>query len=76
MDRTTEMLASYACRLSYEDLGPKTVHQVKRTLGIFPGRVTYVIDGAGVVRQAFSSQLRALAHIDQALVTVRSLEKG
>ncbi|MDA0263480.1 MAG: MmgE/PrpD family protein [Chloroflexi bacterium] len=32
MDRTTEMLASYACRLSYEDLGPKTVHQVKRTL--------------------------------------------
>ena len=32
MDRTTEMLASYACRLSYENLGPKTVHQVKRTL--------------------------------------------
>ena len=32
MDRTTEMLASYACRLSYEELGPKTVHQVKRTL--------------------------------------------
>ena len=32
MDRTTEMLASYACRLSYEDLGAKTVHQVKRTL--------------------------------------------
>ena len=32
MDRTTEMLASYACRLSYKDLEPKTVHQVKRTL--------------------------------------------
>ena len=32
MDRTTEMLAAYACRLSYEDLGPETVHQVKRTL--------------------------------------------
>ena len=32
MDRTTEMLASYACRLSYEDLDPNTVHQVKRTL--------------------------------------------
>ncbi|MDA1127846.1 MAG: MmgE/PrpD family protein [Chloroflexi bacterium] len=32
MDRTTDMLASYACRLSYEDLDPKTVHQVKRTL--------------------------------------------
>ena len=32
MDRTTEMLAAYACRLSFEDLGFKTVHQVKRTL--------------------------------------------
>ena len=32
MDRTTEMLAAYACRLTFEDLGPKTVHQVKRTL--------------------------------------------
>ncbi len=32
MDRTTEMLAYYSCRLSYEDLDPKTVHQVKRTL--------------------------------------------
>ena len=51
-------------------------YQVKRTLGLLPGRVTYVIDGEGLIRQAFSSQLRALAHIDQALVTVRSLEKG
>ena len=32
MDKTTEMLASYACRLNFEDLNPKTVHQVKRTL--------------------------------------------
>ena len=32
MDRTTEMLAAYSCRLTFEDLGPKTVHQVKRTL--------------------------------------------
>ena len=32
MDRTTDMLAAYACSLSFEDLGPKTVHQVKRTL--------------------------------------------
>ena len=32
MDRTTEMLSAYACDLSYEDLGPEVVHQVKRTL--------------------------------------------
>ena len=32
MDRTTEMLSAYACRLSYEELDPKVVHQVKRTM--------------------------------------------
>ena len=32
MDHATEMLSSYACGLSYEDLGPEVVHQVKRTL--------------------------------------------
>lgn len=32
MDRTTEMLSSYACNLTYEDLPPEVVHQVKRTV--------------------------------------------
>jgi 2-methylcitrate dehydratase len=32
MDRTTELLSAYACRLSYDDLSPAVVHQVKRTL--------------------------------------------
>lgn len=32
MDKTTELLSSYACNLTYEDLSPQTVHQVKRTL--------------------------------------------
>ena len=32
MDATTELLSSYACDLTYEDLGPEVVHQVKRTL--------------------------------------------
>ena len=32
MDRTTEMLATYACRISFEELDDKTIHQVKRTL--------------------------------------------
>ncbi len=32
MDRTTEMLSSFACRLNYDDLTPQTVHQVKRVL--------------------------------------------
>ena len=32
MDPTTEYLSDYACRLTYEDLSPEAVHQVKRTL--------------------------------------------
>ena len=32
MDRTTEILTDYACGLSYEDLSPKVIKQVKRTL--------------------------------------------
>ncbi|HEU0021182.1 MAG TPA: MmgE/PrpD family protein [Dehalococcoidia bacterium] len=32
MDQTTELLSSYACHLSYEDLSPPTVHQIKRTV--------------------------------------------
>ena len=32
MDRTTEMLSSFACGLNYDNLTPQTVHQVKRVL--------------------------------------------
>ena len=32
MDRTTDMLSAYACGLTYEELGPTVVEQVKRTL--------------------------------------------
>src|SRR5712691_10073564 len=32
MDSTTDYLSDYACRLTYGDLSPEAVHQVKRTL--------------------------------------------
>jgi 2-methylcitrate dehydratase len=32
MDATTEYLSEYACGLTYQDLSPEAVHQVKRTL--------------------------------------------
>jgi peroxiredoxin Q/BCP len=40
---------------------------VKPTLGILPGRVTYVIDGKGVVRHVFSSQTGVQRHVHEAL---------
>ncbi|KYF48746.1 alkyl hydroperoxide reductase [Sorangium cellulosum] len=47
---------------------------VKPVLGLLPGRVTFVIDRDGVVRHAFSSQLRAGKHVEEALAVVRRLE--
>jgi thioredoxin-dependent peroxiredoxin len=40
---------------------------VKATFGILPGRVTYVIDGEGVVRHVFSSQTGVQRHVHEAL---------
>jgi thioredoxin-dependent peroxiredoxin len=45
---------------------------VGKSLGILPGRVTYVIDPEGVVRTRFSSQLRAKQHHQEALATIRA----
>ncbi|HEX5104642.1 MAG TPA: peroxiredoxin [Pirellulaceae bacterium] len=46
---------------------------VPRTLGIFPGRVTYVIDKQGVVRLVFNSQLAAARHVTETLQAVHQL---
>ena len=43
------------------------------TLGLIPGRVTYVIDRDGVVRHTFTSMLNTDGHVAAALDTVRSL---
>ena len=45
---------------------------VKKTLGILPGRATFVIDRAGVVRHIFSSQFEAQSHVTEALAALRS----
>jgi len=49
---------------------------VPKTLGIMPGRVTYVIDKEGIVRHVFSSQFAADRHVAEALTVVRQLAKG
>ena len=37
------------------------------TLGIFTGRVTYIIDPQGTIQHIFSSRLNAQKHIDESL---------
>jgi peroxiredoxin Q/BCP len=45
---------------------------VRKTLGLLPARVTFVIDPEGVVRKVFSSQVRMSAHHDEALAAIRA----
>jgi 2-methylcitrate dehydratase len=51
MDHTTELLSTYACGLTYQDLPPEVVHQVKRTL----------VDTFGCALGGFSAEPSAIA---------------
>ena len=47
--------------------------KVRATLGLIAGRVTFVVDRDGVIRNTFESQVRPVQHVHEALETVRSL---
>lgn len=59
--------------LSDRDGALRKAFGVPKTLGLLPGRVTYVIDKQGMVRHVFSAQLAAERHVDEALAIVRRL---
>lgn len=46
---------------------------VARHLGVLPERITFVLDGSGVVRHVFSSMVRMKAHVNESLAVVRDL---
>jgi thioredoxin-dependent peroxiredoxin len=51
----------------------RNLYGVPKTLWIFPGRVTYVIDKQGIVRHIFHGALASKKHVDKALGIVRLL---
>ncbi len=59
--------------LSDRDGALRKAFGVPKTLGLLPGRVTYVIDKEGTVRHVFSAQLAAERHVAEALAIVRQL---
>jgi peroxiredoxin Q/BCP len=61
--------------LSDEDGNVRKLYGVPSTMGIIPGRVTYIIDKKGVVRHVFSSQFQPEKHIEEALKILKDLEK-
>ena len=57
------------------DVGNKVrqLYGVPATFGLLPGRVTYVIDKEGVVRNIFNSQLNFQGHIDESLKALQGM---
>lgn len=52
----------------------RKLYGVPKTLGLLPGRVTYIIDRGGIVRHIFSSQLNYREHVEEALSALKSLQ--
>ena len=61
--------------LSDEGGDVRRLYSVPNTLGLMPGRVTYVIDREGVVRHIFSSQLAVTRHVEEALRALTDIEQ-
>jgi len=51
----------------------RKMYGVPTTLGLIPGRVTYVIDKDGIVRHIFNDQMNATRHMNKALQVVQEI---
>lgn len=49
-------------------------YHVGKSLGVLPGRVTFVIDKQGVIRMIFSSQINFTRHVEEALAMLKQLK--
>jgi peroxiredoxin Q/BCP len=62
--------------LSDTDGAVRMLYGVPKTLGLFPGRSTYVIDKEGVIRHIFSSQFLPGKHVSEALAALKALDRN
>jgi thioredoxin-dependent peroxiredoxin len=60
--------------LSDKDKKVATLYNIKKTMGIFSGRVTFVIDKEGIIRMIYSSQLNFQKHVDEAVEMLKQLK--
>ena len=59
--------------LSDKENTVRELYSVPSTLGVLPGRVTYIIDKEGTVRHIFSSQFQPEKHIKEAIDVLKKL---
>jgi peroxiredoxin Q/BCP len=48
---------------------------VRKTLGLIPGRTTFLIDRDGIIRGLFSSQFQAARHVSEMLGVLQEIHK-
>jgi len=51
----------------------RKLYGVPSSLGLIPGRVTYIIDKNGTVRHVSSSQLNPTRHVERAIEVLREI---
>ena len=61
--------------LSDKDNKVRHLYGVPSSLGIIPGRVTFIIDKQGVVRQVFNSQSHPELHVDEAIKELKKIDE-
>jgi thioredoxin-dependent peroxiredoxin len=61
--------------LSDQDNKVRQLYGVPATMGIIPGRVTYVIDKKGFVRHIFNSQYQPQKHVEEAKQILEKLNE-
>jgi peroxiredoxin Q/BCP len=60
--------------VSDADSSIRKAYGVPSTLGLLPGRVTYVIDKEGIVRHMFNSQFNPKAHMEEAIGALNMMQ--
>ncbi len=53
----------------------RKLYGVPSSMGLIPGRVTYIIDRKGVVRHVFSSQMNPEKHVQEAVRILREIRE-
>jgi peroxiredoxin Q/BCP len=59
--------------LSDPDGALRKAYGVKPTVGLIPGRATFVIDKRGIIRHIYSVQFRPEQHVREALMALESI---
>lgn len=53
----------------------RRLYGVPSSMGVIPGRVTYIIDTNGIVRHVFNSQMNPAKHVEEAMNILKAIKK-